>query len=291
MKEVYVGVDIGGTKVSVGVVVDNNIVGEPDKFYISDCINADDLVIHIKNSIDSLLKANDINWDEVEHIGVGSPGPLDHKTGVVLKTPNLTMIRYYPLADKLKEVTGIRTFVNNDANCFALGEQKAGAGKGLDYVLGITLGTGFGLGFAYKGEIFSGATSTALEFALTPYKDGVFEDYISGRGISKIYKNITGNEINPKKIDELAGRGDEFALRTWSEFGEHLANALIILVNVLDPDIIVIGGSVANGYNYFINPTKEKLYSKIHERPREHLKVKKSSLGESSAIIGAANLP
>jgi glucokinase len=90
--------------------------------------------------------------------------------------------------------------VNNDANCFALGEQRAGSGRDLEFVLGVTLGTGFGLGFVYRGEIFSGATSTALEFAMTPYLDGVYEDYISGRGVARIYKSLSGREINRWKF-------------------------------------------------------------------------------------------
>jgi glucokinase len=200
------------------------------------------------------------------------------------------MLRNYALGPKLEDLTGIPVLVNNDANCFALGEQRAGSGRGMEYVLGVTLGTGFGLGFVYQDEIFNGATGTALEFALTPYRDGVFEDYISGRGVARIYKGVTGQAIQPVEVTTLAKNGDKAALETWRIFGQHLAQAMIILVMVLDPDIIVIGGSVAQGWDYFYNSLETDLRKGIHAGPAGHLKIARSQLGELAAIIGAASL-
>lgn len=285
-----IGIDLGGTKASLGLIDQNQLVNQPIRFMISECRDADDLIVHMQVAIDQLLKDNGRSWSDLELIGIGSPGPLDHKTGVILHTPNLVMLRNYALGPQLQTLTGIPVLVNNDANCFALGEQRAGSGRGLEYVLGVTLGTGFGLGFVYNNEIFNGATSTALEFAMTPYQDGVYEDYISGRGLAKIYKTVTGREIKPIEVTNQAREGKESALETWLIFGRHLADALTVLVMVLDPDIIVIGGSVAQGWDYFYQSLEEKLRAGIHAGPAGHLKIARSQLGELAAIIGAASL-
>ncbi len=285
-----IGIDLGGTKVSIGLIDQNQLIGQPNRFMISECRDADDLIRHMQVAIDQTLKANGCKWKNLELIGIGSPGPLDYKTGLILHTPNLVMLRNYALGPKLEDLTGIPVLVNNDANCFALGEQRAGSGRGMEYVLGVTLGTGFGLGFVYQDEIFNGATGTALEFALTPYRDGVFEDYISGRGVARIYKGVTGQAIQPVEVTTLAKNGDKAALETWRIFGQHLAQAMIILVMVLDPDIIVIGGSVAQGWDYFYNSLETDLRKGIHAGPAGHLKIARSQLGELAAIIGAASL-
>lgn len=285
-----IGIDLGGTKVNMGLVKDYQVQGATRRFLISDCRDADDLVAKIKSTSEELLKAADLSWDDLEFIGIGSPGPLNYKTGVVLKTPNLKIVVDYPLGPRLQAVSGVPVLINNDANCFTLGEQKAGVACGQEYVLGVTLGTGFGLGFVYQGHIFNGATGTAFEFALTPYRDGVYEDYISGRGLAKIYTSLTGEKVAPEEVTKRAKAGEKAALDAWEDFGGHLAQALIALVMVLDPDIIVIGGSMVAGWDFFYPNLTKQLFSHIHEGPRGHLRVARSELGELAAIIGAASL-
>ncbi|MCK9484396.1 MAG: ROK family protein, partial [Candidatus Marinimicrobia bacterium] len=115
-----IGIDLGGTKVSIGLIDQNQLVGKPVRFMIADCKDADDLIRQMKTAIDQCLTANKRGWQELEMIGIGSPGPLDYKTGVILHTPNLTMLRNYALGPKLQELTRLPVLVNNDANCFAL---------------------------------------------------------------------------------------------------------------------------------------------------------------------------
>jgi len=284
------GVDLGGTKVSIGLVENWKLIEEVERFFVAECKDADDLVNAMVEAMERLLKKKGLTWEDIEKIGIGSPGPLDQVTGTILKTPNLVILQDFPLGPKVQDLTGVETLVDNDANCFTLGEQRAGQAKGMDYVLGVTLGTGFGLGFVYKGEIYRGATGTAMEYALSPYKEGVFEDYISGRGLSKIYKEIHGDYLSPTQIYTLAQRKDPAALDTWYEFGKHLGKALTYLVNVLDPEIIVMGGSVSKGYDFFYDSMKRELFKNIHDKPRKSLKLARSSLGEVAGIIGSASL-
>nr|HRD18993.1 ROK family protein [Candidatus Neomarinimicrobiota bacterium] len=106
-----IGIDLGGTKVSIGLVDQNRLIGQPVRFMIAECKDADDLVKHMKDAIDRSLKANGIVWQNLEMIGIGSPGPLDYKTGVILHTPNLVMLRNYPLGPKLEALTGLPVLV------------------------------------------------------------------------------------------------------------------------------------------------------------------------------------
>jgi glucokinase len=108
--------------------------------------------------------------------------------------------------------------------------------------------------------------------------------------VARIYKSLSGREIKPVEVYNLAQKGEKTALETWQTFGRHLADALIVLVMVLDPDIIVIGGSVAQGWDYFYTDLEQKLRAGIHAGPAGHLKIARSLLGELAAIIGAASL-
>ena len=290
MNSINVGIDLGGTKVSVGLVRNYRIINEPERFFISTYESADGIIGGMKSAIEKLLMSNSLVWDDVNKIGIGSPGPLDSITGVVLETPNLKIMRGYPIVKKFEEIVGIQPLLENDANCFTLGEQRAGVAKGMENVLGVTLGTGFGLGCVLNGRILRGATGTAMEFANSPYRGGVFEDYISGRGLAKIYLELTGMKIAPIEVSKRAKSGDVSALKVWEEFGIHLSNALIYLVNTLDPNMIVIGGSISEGFPFFYDPLNNNLLKGINQRPRENIKVVQSKLGEMAAIIGASSL-
>ncbi len=285
-----VGIDVGGTKISIALVDEGEMQSQLRRFLVRECVDADAVVKKMHLSISELLDQHSLTWNDIDHIGIGAPGPLDYKSGVILHTPNLVMVRNYPLAPRLSERAGCPVYLNNDANCFVLGEQRAGEARGVEHALGITLGTGFGLGFVYRGEIYNGATGTGMEFAMTPYRDGVYEDYVSGRGLSMIYRELADRTANGEEIFQLAEQNDSAALEAWKAFGTHIAHALIGLVNVLDPDCIVIGGSVAEGFRFFFTSLEQELRAGIHDRPRQHLCIRKSQLGEKAAIIGAASL-
>ena len=184
----------------------------------------------------------------------------------------------------------MEVILGNDANCFVLGQQIAGAAVGFQNVFGITLGTGYGCGIMVDGKLYEGSTGSAGEYASSPYLDGVFEDYISGRGLKTIFKNLSGESSRPFLIEDLAREGDKNAIRSFEEFGGHIGNSLSYIVNLLDPSIIVIGGSVANAYELFIDSLKESLLSKIHEQPAKNLIIKQAENGEENALIGAAML-
>ena len=285
------GVDLGGSKYRIGLVNSNaELVGESIRVSVDDISDADVLVRLISDSAVKLLNTNNISKEDVKRMGIGSPGPLNIYTGTILETLNLHYLRGYPLADKVSESLSIEVSLGNDANCFVLGQQIAGAAKGFQNVFGITLGTGFGCGIIIDGKLYEGSTGTAAEYGISPYLEGAFEDYISGRGLKSIFKNLSGEESHPFLIEDAAREGDKNAIQTFVEFGKHIGNSLSYIVNLLDPSIIVIGGSIANAYDLFEDSLKESLLSKIHEQPIKNLIIKQAENGEENALIGAAML-
>ena len=221
---------------------------------------------------------------------MGSPGPLDIKSGVILHTPNMTYLRDFPLLKRMEEKLSMEVVLGNDANCFVLGQQIAGAAKDCRNVFGMTLGTGFGCGMIIDGRLYEGATGTAAEYGISKYLEGEFEDYLSGRGLKSIYRKISGNSKRPFEIEDAARGGAPDAILAFVEFGRHVGNALSYVVNLIDPEMIVIGGSIANAYDLFIEPLKESLLSGISELPARKLQIREAMNGELNTIIGAAKL-
>ena len=194
------------------------------------------------------------------------------------------------MKEKLEKIFGIKTTINNDANCFVLGETLFGAGKDCSIAYGVTLGTGFGSGIVMNKKIYNGATGTASEIWYFRYNGGIIEDYISGKGIQNIYKKLTDNQLEPPEILAKAKNGESPAVTAWKEFGKHLGIALSYVVNVLDPEVIIVGGSLSNAFGFFIDSLRETLTKHIHDKPAQHLKIKLNTLGELGGVIGAASL-
>jgi glucokinase len=286
-----IGVDLGGTKVRLGLVDENyQVIGETPRLNTFDCLTGDEVVDRIRQGVDLLLKINNLEKNHIKGIGVGSPGPLDPYTGYIKETLNLKSIRNYPLGKSLAEVTNMKVCVDNDANCFGLGEQKAGKAKGMHHVIVGTLGTGFGFAYILNGNVLHGATGTAAEIGMLPFRDGIYEDYVTGRGLRAMHLQLAGEELDPKIISEKAFQGDEKALKTFEKYGEAVAYTLLPFIAALDPEIIVLGGSVSVNWPFFQQSLDTTIRNHIFANQKESLKIVKSEMGEIAAVIGAAGL-
>jgi glucokinase len=290
-KKIIVGVDLGGTKMVAGVInTKGEVIGSPVKVATKSEEPAESIV---KRMIDSIYLAISNAGSTVENvlgIGIGSPSPLDIKKGIILTTQNLPTLHYYRLKEKISATFKVPVYINNDANCFALGEAYFGTVQIVQNAVGITLGTGFGCGLIINRRVYCGSTDTAAEIDLCPYLDGNLEDYISGRGVVRIYKKISGKESTPPQIHDLAARNDSDAQKAWEEFGYHLGLALAYIVNILDPEVSLIGGSLSNAYAFFSRKMTNTLHKNINPVPRKKLKIERSTLGENAGFIGAACL-
>ncbi len=304
-EKIYIGVDFGGTKILTGAMNDKGeMVCEPVKVSTNANDDSGKIFKRVTDSIEGVLKKIDssrlaVNSEKykVEGIGLGVTGPIDIKNGVILECPQLPTMHFYPLKKMVEGFFPLPVYMNNDANCLIYGEALFGSGKGMNSIVGFTLGTGIGCAIVMDKKILNGSTDSAAEIWPSPYLDGTIEDYVSGSGVSKIYKVICNAgkaqqtaDKTALEISQLAEKGDPDALKTWEEFGTHLAVALSWSVNLIDPDIVILGGSISNAYKFFSSRMEKELRKHLCPTPAERTKVVCANLGANAGFIGAASL-
>ena len=290
-KRIAIGVDIGGTNIRAGAVdFDGKIIGESISIATDATDNKEQIFGRIAEAISSAIVQDDLEKSDILGIGLGVTGPLDLKNGLILQCPNLPTMDFFPLRSAIEKEFNLPVFMNNDANAMMLGECVWGAGKGSSSVLGITLGTGFGCAIIMDRKIWVGATETAGEIWISPYRDGIIEDIVSGGGISRLYERLSGFKVSAKEVATLAYGGDKIAKSVWEEFGKAVAFALSWSVNLLDPEVVIIGGSISNSMELFCPSLYENLIKNICPVPAQNLRIVKAQLGDNGGLIGAAAL-
>ena len=291
VEKAILGIDLGGTKIMSGLIsARGELLGTPITVPTGGQDPAEVIINRIFNIIERTLGDAQLKISNISGIGIGSTGPLDMKEGLVLECPFLPTLNNFPLRKTIYDKYHIPVLLDNDANCFALGECFFGAGRGHDVVLGYTLGTGIGCAVVIKNKIYAGATQHAGEIWTSPFKDKTIEDFVSGRGISQMYRTISGEVKSALEIAELAYGGDTFAKQTWDQFGEHLAYALSWGINTLDPDVVILGGSISNAMELFQPAMEGFLRRHLCPLPAKKTKVIKARLGDHAGLIGSACL-
>lgn len=289
--KIIIGVDIGGTKIMTGAITpDGTPVGTPYKIPTGGSDSKEAVVARIFESIDTIIKQNNLNEKNTIGIGIGCTGPIDAKNGLILECPQLPNLHYFPLKQTIEGNYKIPVVLNNDANALILGESVWGAAKGFNPVLGFTLGTGLGCATVLNGKLLMGSTESAGEIWTSPYKNGIIEDTVSGAGLSKIFERMNGVNISGGEIAELARQGRHEAIVAFDEFGQALGYAAAWCVNLIDPEVIVIGGSISNSWELFIPAMEKALKSFICPAPAAKLKIVKAALGDMAGFAGAASL-
>jgi glucokinase len=290
-RSIIIGVDVGGTKIQTGAInLDGQIIGNP---VTVDTIGSDlkeKIFARIADSIEKTILTNGLKSKDILGIGMGVTGPLDNSSGTILECPQLPTMHFFPLRDKINEIFQIPVVMDNDANALLLGESIWGAGKGYRSTLGFTLGTGLGCAIVVDKRLFSGSNGLAGEIWPSPYNNGTIEDIVSGRGISSVYYGITGELKTAKEISVLAYRGDLDAKKTWAIFGEALATSLAWGINMIDPDIVILGGSISNSFDLFYDSMDSVLRKYICPVPASKTRAVKAALGDNAGFIGAACL-
>jgi glucokinase len=288
---VIIGVDVGGTKIQAGAIrTDGRIIGEPLTVATGGYDGSEVIFGRIGGLIDKVIKNTGLKQSDLIGIGLGVTGPLDTSSGTILECPQLPTMHFYPLRDRVLEKYQLPVFMDNDANALLLGESIWGAGKGHRTTLGFTLGTGLGCAVIIDKKIFTGANGMAGEIWPSPYKDGTIEDFVSGRGISSIYQQLTDKVKTAMEVSLLAGNGEREAVETWNIFGSALAAALAWGINMTDPDIVILGGSIANSIGLFYDSMETSLRKYICPVPAAKTRVVKAELGDNAGFIGAAAL-
>ena len=286
-----IGIDLGGTKIE-GILTDENYKTITRKRIPTNQEEGYNSILEsIKNLILELVQESN---DKVS-IGVCTPGALSLSSGLI-KNSNTQCLIGKDLQNDLKNILHYNVSIENDANCFALAEAKLGAGKNSNFVFGIIMGTGVGGGIIIDGKIHHGRTNIAGEWghhclhtegnSCYCGNKGCVETYISGPALEKKWSNLT-NQNQP--LPEIIKSSDNPNFPNWKksfldDFGSSLAN----VIDILDPDMIVLGGGVSNIdflYTEGKNSTHEKVFSDIVDTP-----ITKNELGDSAGVFGACML-
>ncbi len=246
-----IGVDLGGTKVAVGKMVAGELTEQLYARIDQESEDPMDAVRLMRDLIQQLMN------EQVRGIGVGVPGLVNRDWGIVYDVLNIPNWKEIPLKSLLEEKFPVPVYIDNDANCFAMGEYRFGSHAGHDDFVGITLGTGMGSGIIKNGILLPDAHGCSGEFGTMPYLDGIYENYTSGMYF-KIKYGKNGEEVAQKARD-----GEPWAMQAYREMGSHLGKAIQNIIMSVDPPLIIIGGSVAHASHLF----EEAMWESIRQIP------------------------
>lgn len=271
-----IGVDLGGTNIRAGKVIKGEIA---EVSRLATPSNGTEQQI-LDKVIETIANCIDKN---TQCIGIGVPSVVDVEKGIVYDVVNIPSWKEVYLKDILQEKFNVPVFVNNDSNCFAAGEKIYGKGKQYQHIVGMTLGTGLGLGLIINNQLFEGRNCGAGEFGMVPYLDSVFETYCSGQFFSSV-KKMDAIELHHK-----AEKGNKEALAIFEEFGMHMGVAIKSILYAYDPEIIIVGGSLSTAFNLFKKSMYKEIETFAYRNTLKNLKIEVSEISDS-AILGAAAL-
>lgn len=270
------GIDLGGTNIRIGQIEGGKIVkkiSEPSPSEQS----LENSLEYLKTSIHKMLT------NDVEGIGIGVPSVLDISRGIVYNVANIPSWKEVHLKDILSDEFGLPVYINNDSNCFVLGEKEYGLGKEFKDIVGITLGTGVGAGVVINNLLYGGRNTGAGEIGSLLYLDATLEDYCSSDFFVR-HHNTTGKEAALK-----AKEGDVQALKVWDDFGVHIGHLMQAVLYTYDPELIILGGGIAEAYSFFEKRMWETLKSFPYPETVNNIRIEVTRNADIS-ILGAAAL-
>ena len=312
-----VGVDLGGTSINVGLVPfeGGKVLGMRSMPTNSDHgakFVVDRMVEMIRGAMADVAQSESLPPEAFVGIGLGSPGPLDRATGTVIETPNLGW-RNFPLRDLIARAIGIDVELDNDANCATLGEWWLGAGQGTRNLVGVTLGTGIGGGIVLDGRVFHGANDVAGEIGHMTIdstgrkckcgNSGCLEAYASGPAIAaraiegletgepSILPSLVNGDLSrvtAETVYEAIIAGDQYAKDVMKETAKFLGAGLANLINVLNPEMVVISGGVTRAGEHLFEPLRAEIRRRAFRHAEERCRIVSSSLGGTAGVVGAA---
>ncbi|MFB3895711.1 MAG: ROK family protein [bacterium] len=312
-----VGIDLGGTTI-ITVVTDTKgkVIGSIKCLSeVKEGVTA--VINRITDMVYATLAKSKLSIDDIVSIGIGAPGPLSTKTGVIFDAPNLDGWVNVPLRDLVKKSfkNRIPVFLENDANAAAYGEFWVGSGKQVSNFIMLTLGTGIGGGIIIDKKLYRGPDDTAGElghmsvFPNGPVcncgNNGCLEAIASATGMvnravdalrlgrRSLIRELAGNDLNQvtaKMIYQAVLKGDKLAKDIMQETGRYIGIAAASLVNIFNPEIIVFSGGLMNAGDYLLTPIREEVKRRAFPQPAKRVKIIKAALGEQAGAIGAAGI-
>ncbi len=311
-----IGIDVGGTNVKIALVDDNGKIIYSNSVPTYAKMGYEYTVNNIKQAIRDLMKETNTTPNDIEGIGFDFPGQVDCKTGVVKLAPNIPGWVNVPIAQMIEDEFHIPTRIDNDVRCAALGELKFGAGRGCENFICITVGTGIGSGIVINGKVVRGATNAAGElghiklqmnggpicgcgdtgcleaFASGPAIVAMAQDYIKGGKSTKFREMAAaeGGEITPYMVAKAAEEGDPVAKRIFEIVGEYIGIGLTSVINLLNPERVIIGGGVAESGELLLAPIRKTIKERAMVVAGNAVEIVPAQLGNSAGVIGASML-
>lgn len=312
-KTTAIGVDIGGGSVKLGLVSSDGKLLARSSFLTPRKTKhhfLDVLCAHIRD-LQATARQRGL---AISGVGVGAPGAIDVERGFVYFFPNIDGWENTPLKQILQTHLRLPVFVDNDANAMALAESYFGAGKKAKSMIALTLGTGIGGGMVFEGKLFHGSHFSAAEMGHLIINEngplcacgtrGCVEAYVGTsyfvreieKRLKKNKKSILhkwlkqGKKLSPQLVGEAARAGDALSGQMWRDVGQKLGTALTGLINILNPDTIVIGGGIAENWPLLYKPLVRTLNKKAFPIAARSVKVVRAKMGQEAGLIGAAAL-
>ena len=313
------GFDIGGTKCAVilGETGSNETLSIIAKVVLSTSLSVFEMIELLFTTAESMLEKHSLQQTPLTGIGLACGGPLNSKTGVILSPPNLPGWDNIPIIELIEKRFGVKAILQNDANACAVAEWKYGAGKGLENIIFLTFGTGMGAGLILNGRLYSGTTDAAGEVGHIRMaetgpvgfgKDGSFEGFCSGGGIAQLAKIRASvilqrgeeisycknlhelNQITAKTVAEAAFNGDESALEIYKTCGQYMGRGLSVIIDILNPEMIIIGGIYGRAQSLIEPWMNEMLVRETLPISARACKIVPAALGEGIGDYAALAL-
>lgn len=309
-----IGIDVGGTNVKIALVDNDGKIIYSNTVPTYAQMGYEYTVNNIKQAIRDLMKETNTDSKSIEAIGFDFPGQVDYKTGVVKLAPNIPGWVNVPIAQMIEEEFHIPTKIDNDVRCAALGEMKFGAGRGCENFVCITVGTGIGSGLVINGQLVRGAANAAGEighiklqmndgpicgcgdtgcleaFASGPSIVAMAQEYLKGGKSTKYREMAADGEITPYIVAKAAEAGDPVAKRIFEIVGTYIGMGLVSVINLLNPEKVIIGGGVAEAGDLLLDPIRKTIKERAMVVAGNSVEIVRAELGNSAGVIGASML-
>lgn len=309
MKKIVLACDLGGTNLRMAAVDRAGNILFRTRRDTPKSDSADEIVQAIIQASHECLEAVGAEG-EVEAIAAAVPATVNFENGILMKSPNVPCLDGFRMVEALETELNLKAFIENDANAAAVGENWRGASRGCKNSIMVTLGTGVGGGIIINGTVLRGIDGTAGEIGhicVEPFgarcgcgSRGCIEQYASATAIVRLTREnepqfpkseLTGKpHITSKDVYDAGKRGDELALEVFRLMGFYLGISLADLVNVLNPEVIVVGGGASAGWDLFIKHVEEEIHARAFVEPAKRARLVRAELGDDAGILGAARI-
>ena len=297
-----IGMDLGGTNLRVAAVGADGGVAELFREQTLAREGPEPVIERIVSALARVSASVTASGGFVRGVVLGAPGVISSRDGTVVASPNLPGWRDVPLRDRVAAAIGLPVLLENDANAAAFGEYWRGAGAGCESMVLLTLGTGVGGGLVLGGELWRGADGMAGEIGHMTVEPGgrtcrcgnagCLETYASATGIADRYRELSGVEeaVSAEEIHRRAHEGDANARQSYREAGRSLGLAFASLVNLLNPERIIVGGGVLPAWDFFMPAAEHEMRRRAFAAPAARVRLAPAALGDLAGVTGAAGL-